>query len=277
MTFPLLINLHGGGFCLYSAALDHQFCRDLALTHNLAVMNVEYRLAPEHPFPIPVDDCYAALKWATNHASQLGADVSKGLLLCGGSAGANLAAALAIAARDDDTIRQKPTGQVLIIPEVYSKSLHPLMQYQSFLQSMDKLSPGDPALETGFIMMYTEKYDGAATKADLMKPNRSPLLAHSLAGLPPAVVMVSGKDPLRDEGILYAHLLAKANGADKIKLHIYPSARHGFHYYPQETTTGKKFYKDLDEGVNWLLSHSNHSEAPLGSTAAQEVSTRSSL
>jgi acetyl esterase/lipase len=102
-NLPLKYKFTGGGFCFNNAAMDHQPCCNFVLDHGLSVMNVEYRLAPEYPFPIPVNDCYSALKWvnifcqsdhrrligsqATSHGAQLGADFKKGLLVCGGSSG----------------------------------------------------------------------------------------------------------------------------------------------------------------------------------------------
>jgi len=216
-------------------------------------MNVEYRLAPEYPFPIPLEDCYSAFKWAASHDAQLRADLEKGFIVCGGSSGANLAAAVVIRARDDPSVKQKPTGQVLVSPETYSKSLHPLKEYKEQLQSFDDLSSRELFPTPEFVKMYTDAYEGKASKAELRSYKRSPLLAESLDNIPRAVIFACGKDPMRDEALLFAQRLAKANGDDRVKVHIYPSAHHGFHCVLPQVAASKNFAQDLEDGLNWLL------------------------
>jgi len=181
------------------------------------------------------------------------ADPGKGFIVCGQSAGANLAAAVALQARDDPSIKRKLSGQILIIPEVYSKSLHPLTQYSEELRSFEELGEVDPTYKSDFIKTYTGWYEGKASKEELSSYKRSPLLAESLAGLPPSLVLISGRDPLRDEGILFSRLLAQAIGDTRVRMHIYPGAYHGFHNAFPHTAAAKKLAKDLNDGVNWLL------------------------
>jgi len=252
-TFPFLINYHGGGHCLGHASIDHSLCTSLVTALKVTVLNVDYRLAPEYPYPAPPDDCYAALKWAVNHTSQLKADLGKGFIVCGASAGGNLAAVMAILARDDPSLKIKPTGQVLMIPELYTKSLHPLEKYKDELQSMDELTDNDPILVPRYFKLLHDAYEKNCTEADLRSFKRSPLLADRLDGLPPAFFQVCGKDPLRDEGILYSKFLEQAIGEGKVKLKIYPAATHAFQYSVPHVKAAKTIDQDTLEGVEWLL------------------------
>ena len=185
---PVLLWLHGGGWILGGALNDERSCRRFASRTANVVVAVDYRLAPEHPFPIPLEDCYAALVWA----SELGDDVAIG----GQSAGGNLAAALALLARDRGGPRV--TAQWLDVP------------------ALDLRLPEDEAL-TAFGAGYgldvanvRPTIDFYAAAADLATPYISPLAADDLTELPPAIITVAGCDPLRDQGIRYAAALEDA-------------------------------------------------------------------
>jgi len=254
--YPLLVNFHGGGFFLGSAVMDHLLCSTLCAEQSLAVLNVEYRLAPENPFPGLVDDAYDALKWGVEHADELKADVTKGLLVSGTSAGSNLAAAIAIRSRDEATFKEKLSGQLLIFPSLYSKFLYPIARFKHELTSYEE-EQNDPFIPRKTEDFIAEVYDTPSTKEQLLSSDRSPLLTKDLKGLPPAVLLVGGKDPLRDEGLLYARLLKDVNGDDSVCLHVFPSGFHGFPVPFPEATASKKFMKDTIDGVAWLLAKVN--------------------
>jgi acetyl esterase len=192
---PCLVYYHGGGWVLGDIAGVDTICRAVANRAGCTVMSIEYRLAPEHKFPAPFDDCYAALEWVAANGAEIGVDGSR-LAVGGDSAGGNLAAAVSIKARDagGPAIRH----QMLIYPVT------------------------NHAYDTG---SYSDNADGYLLTQDMMKwfwdhylnnadegrdPRVSPLAAASLANLPPAYVATAEFDPLRDEGEAYAAKLSEA-------------------------------------------------------------------
>jgi acetyl esterase len=193
--FPAHVYFHGGAFWL--GELDHfdVACREICAGADCVVVSVDYRLAPEHKFPIPPEDCYAALLWAVDHADELGIDASR-VSIGGGSAGGCLTAVVAMMARD----RGGPplVLQVLDIP----------------VTDLTMSCPSVDANGTGYLLTKEaiEQYCGLylADPADATHPYASPMLADDLSDLPPAVVMTAEYDPLRDEGERYAERLAAA-------------------------------------------------------------------
>jgi acetyl esterase len=201
---PVHVYLHGGGFWLGTLDQSDANCRRLARESDRVVVSVDYRLAPEHKFPVPVEDCYAALLWTVEHAADLDVDPLR-LTIGGGSAGGGLAAAVALMARD----RHGPSirFQLLEIPVTDLTMSQP---------SIDENANG-PVLTRASIATYVSLY--LADDADATNPYASPLLAPDLTGLPPALVTVAEYDPLRDEGEAYARRLAEA-GVDVRLVHL---------------------------------------------------------
>jgi acetyl esterase len=201
--------IRGGGFV--TGSLDTDFvAAPLARTSGCAVVSFEYRLAPEHPFPAALEDCYSALSWATEHASELGGDAGP-IALGGESAGGNLAAAAALMARDRDG--PKIALQVLLYPMI--------------ARVFDGLSRRDPKLaaiaRTEAIDWFWQQYLGDRDGSD---PFACPLRAARLAGLPPALVITAEYDVLRDEGEAYAERLEREGVA--VQLRRYDGMHHGF-------------------------------------------------
>lgn len=183
-----LVHLHGGGWILGSAKQTDRVCRRLAARTGSVVVSPEYRLAPEHPFPTPLEDCYAAVVWA---------DERFGPVAVGGqSAGGNLAAAVALLCRDRNGPRL--VAQWLDVPAT-DLSLPEDESLRAFGKGFG-LDIADVAPTVG---LY-------CSPEHLRHPYVSPLLAPSLDGLPPAVVTVAGCDPLRDQGERYARALETA-------------------------------------------------------------------
>jgi acetyl esterase len=154
------------------------------------VVAVDYRLAPEHPFPAGLDDCLAATRWVAAHAAELGADGSR-LAVAGDSSGASLAAGVAAAARD-------PVGPPLALQALAYPALDPSMSTASYAQNAD-----DPFLSRAEMESYWALYLGGAAPDYRAAPG----LATGLAGLPPAYLLLAGRDVLRDEGAEYARRL----------------------------------------------------------------------
>src|SRR5215216_7477788 len=208
---PCLVFFHGGGWVIGNIESHDVVCRKLAHEGELIVISVDYRLAPEHKFPAAADDCVAATKWVADNAKQLGIDAMR-LMVGGDSAGGNLAAVVALAARDGNG--PKLAGQVLIYPATDFAMKHP-----------SHSEPETSILLThSVIKWFSNHYLGGAADIDHWKA--SPARAKTLAGLPPSYVLTAGADPLRDEGAEYAARLKEA-GVPMTYRH-FPGQFHGF-------------------------------------------------
>jgi acetyl esterase len=203
---------HGGGWVLGGLDSHDTLCRELAAQAGAVLVAVDYRLAPEQRYPAGLDDCAAATRWVAAHAADLGADGSR-LAVVGDSAGASLAAGVAMLARDDGDVAV--TLQVLAYP-----ALDPAMDTASYKQNAD-----DPFLSRSEMETYWSYYLGDSAPDRLAAPALAPGLA-GLAGLPPAYVMVAGRDVLRDEGAAYAERLAAAGVP--LRLRRFDDMVHGF-------------------------------------------------
>ncbi|KAK7027246.1 hypothetical protein VNI00_015335 [Paramarasmius palmivorus] len=243
--FPLLFWTHGGGWVIGDIEWDDFKLRQLAVDLRIAIVNCEYRLAPEHPFPIPVTDSFTCLKYFAAHPDLVSADLSKGFLVGGTSAGGNLAAVLSHLARDDPFFKDKPlTGQLLKIPVTLHLDAYP-EEHKEVLLSMEQNKDAF-IINRKEMRVYWDLYN-----PDPFDPRASPVLLPSHAGLPPAYFQICGQDPLRDEGFLYEKLLR--NAGVKTKVDVYKGVPHGFDIAAPNIPLGKKCEEDFDEGVRWLL------------------------
>jgi acetyl esterase len=208
---PTLVYFFGGGWTLGSIDTADEICRDLANSVPCQVITVGYRLAPEHPFPAAVHDCYAATSWIAGHAGELGADRGR-LAVAGDSAGGNLAAVVALLARD----RGGPdlVAQVLVYPNT---------DYRGDTESM-RDNDDETLFNRRSVAWYWSHY--LSRPQDGLDPLVSPLLAEDLGALPPALVITAEHDPLRDEGERYATRLRDA-GVPVVATR-YPGMVHGF-------------------------------------------------
>jgi acetyl esterase len=207
---PLLVYYHGGGWVLGTLETHDGTCRALARSSGTAVLSIGYRLAPEHPYPAPLDDCYEALVWTAAHAASLGCDPAR-LAVGGDSAGGNLAAAVAIMARD----RNGPAlrHQLLIYPVTDDAMTQP---------SYAENGGGEYFLGREMMEWFWNHYSG---------DHPDPVLARigtvaDLSGLPAATVYTAEFDPLRDEGMAYAARLAEAGVP--VEAEMAPGMIHGF-------------------------------------------------
>jgi acetyl esterase len=208
---PGLVFFHGGGWVIGDLDSHDVVCRKLADEGELMVVSVDYRLAPEHKFPAAVDDAIASTKWIAENARQFGIDASR-LMVGGDSAGGNLAAVVAIAARDGNG--PDIAGQLLIYPAIDFALTHPSHR-----------EPETSILLThSVIRWFRDHYLSGA--ADVHDWRASPARAKTLIGLPPAYVLTAGADPLRDEGDEYARRLKEAGVA--VTHRTFPGQFHGF-------------------------------------------------
>ena len=194
-ALPVLVYFHGGGWTIGDLDTHDVLCRQLANGSGCAVVSVDYRMGPEHRFPAGSDDCLAATYWVHRHAEEFGLDASR-LAVGGDSAGGNLAAVVAIAARDAGDL---PIAyQLLVYPSVDQRWGH----------ASHQTNGKGYVLERETIQYYHDNYY-VDTSNDL-DWRASPLLHPNLSKLPPALVLTAGFDPLRDEGLDYADALVAA-------------------------------------------------------------------
>jgi acetyl esterase len=208
---PLLVFYHGGGFVIGDLDTHDETCRLLCRHAGHHVLSVAYRLAPEHPFPAPLDDAVAAFRWAAVHGSELGADSSR-VAVGGDSAGGTLAAVVSLLTRREAV---RPVAQLLIYPATdrnTPRPSHQLFDRDFFLTGEDREA-------------FYQHYLGDSG-VDSNDPRISPLRAPDLSGLPPALVVVAGFDILRDEGEAYAVALGSAG--TPVLVHREPGHGHGF-------------------------------------------------
>lgn len=214
---PLLVFFHGGGFVIGDLESHDELCRLICRDAGVHVLSVDYRLAPEHPAPAGVDDCYAAYRWSLEHAAELGADPAC-IAVGGDSAGGNLAAVVCRLSRADRVAA--PVLQLLI---------YPVTDFVGDTRSKVLFADGFFLRKADMDWFRACYLNGSALPA--ADPRVSPLLAEDLSGLPPALVLTGGFDPLRDEGTAYAQALAAAGVA--VDHRRYGSLVHGFvNFFP---------------------------------------------
>lgn len=231
--WPVLLFAHGGGFVMGDLDTHDKACRSLCHHANMLVVAVDYRLAPEHPFPAAPDDVAAALRWVAAHASDLGGDASR-IAVAGDSAGAQLALV---------AVRRLQCPAVRALGLIYPVAQHP-----------DEPSPSYPENEGKFLTQsvmqwFTASYLGGPSPTPPDHPDVA-LLKSGLAGLPATWIATMGHDPLRDEGHALA-LRAEAAGAAVTHQH-YPGAIHACIHFSAVSPIGPQVLADL---AQWLRSH----------------------
>lgn len=234
---PAVVYLHGGGWVLGDLDVQDATCRYLANRCHAIVVSVGYRLAPEHPYPAAVDDARAAVLWTHAHAEQLGADAHR-VAVAGSSAGANVAAGVALRLRDEgepvlaaQLLLYPPTDPLLRSPSVHENGTGYYLTEDDMRCFVDAYLP-DPATRTS--------------------PYAAPLHAPSLTGLPPAVLVTAGFDPLRDEGMAYVE---KLRGAQVPTVHLhFPELIHGFFGFAQQSKAAARARDEALDAFTHLLS-----------------------
>ncbi|MEN3224152.1 alpha/beta hydrolase [Mycolicibacterium porcinum] len=236
---PVLVYFHGGGFVLCDLDSHDSCCRRLANGIGAIVVSVDYRLAPEHPYPAAVDDALAATEWVAAHAGELGGDPAR-LVVAGDSAGGNLAAVVAMTARD----RGGPTiaFQVLIYPVVDQRR-------KSSLSSPHTKSG---VLTAEHMQWFTAQYLGDSGAQS--EVSASPILG-DMTGLPDGHVLTGALDPLCEEGEEYARMLA-AGGA-KVSVRRYDRGFHGFFNLADHLPAAAEATEDVCAVVRAALNHPN--------------------
>lgn len=227
---PCLFEIHGGGFMFGSIEMMDPWCQRVAAEADTVVVSVEYRLAPEDPFPAGLEDCYAALCWTAAEAGSLGVDPAR-IAVAGQSAGGGLAAATALLARD----RGGPSlcFQLLEIPELDDR-----LETQSMRDFTDT-----PLWNRPNAIWSWRHYLGPDHSGEVSQ-YAAPSRAKDLSGLPPAYVSTMEFDPLRDEGILYALELLRAGVS--VELHSYAGTFHGSALVPNAEPSTRNTNEVID-------------------------------
>ncbi|MCL2428347.1 MAG: alpha/beta hydrolase [Alphaproteobacteria bacterium] len=227
---PLVVYFHGGGWVIGDVEIVDKPCRALANASGCVVASVNYRLSPESKFPAPVEDCYRATAWLAEHAGDVGAG-SGSVAVAGDSAGGNLAAAVALMARDRG-------GPKL----AYQLLIYPVTAPAQGTQSASYTENADGYLLTRAGMEWFWNHYLAAPE-DGRNPYASPLFATDLRGLPPAMVVTAGFDPLRDEGRAYAKRLVEAGVA--VRDAHYGDMIHGFFWLAGALDRGRELTAEM--------------------------------
>jgi acetyl esterase len=244
---PALVYVHGGGFVVGSLDLYDDDCRRIAAEVGAAVFSVDYRLAPEHPFPAGLEDCFAALTWVADNASELAVDPGR-IGIGGESAGGGISAGVALLARDRGGPRL--CVQFLGIPELDDR-----LETES-MRTLGADSIPITTLANGEISW--DSYLGQGVRGtDQVSPYAAPARATDLAGLPPALVTAYELDALRDEDIAYAQRLLSAGVPTE--LHVYSGAFHSCTWL-SHAALSQKILADLIDGLRRRL----HAPVPEG-------------
>ena len=225
---PLIVYFHGGGWAIGDLDTHDSVCRFLAANTAAAVLSVDYRLAPEHPFPAGVEDALAAFRWAAAENARLGVDPSR-IAVAGDSAGGNLAAAVSLLARDDGGA--SPAMQALI---------YPIADAVGGQWSRDAFADGFLLTKADMDWFEHHYLPPGTDRAD---PRVSVLRAADLSGLPPAYVTTAGFDPLRDEGEDYAARMREAGVSVALRRH--PGLIHGFAHMTEISRTARAAMYEL--------------------------------
>jgi acetyl esterase len=233
---PVLVYLHGGGWVAGSVATHDPFCRLLSGAAEVIVASVEYRMAPEHPYPAAVEDTLAAVLWADQHAGEWGGDATR-LALGGDSAGANLAAV--VANRRCATAQAHPLRALVLL---YPVADSPQAGHASYLENSTGYG-----LEADLMRWFWQQYAPGVAPGD---PDVSPLQLHKLPALPPTLVATAEYDVLRDEGLAYAQKLAAA-GVAVTHLHA-PDMHHNFPVHPGTVARFPQCDDALTQIAGWL-------------------------
>ncbi|GGU27539.1 esterase [Streptomyces violascens] len=245
---PLLFYLHGGGMIMGNAwSVLPRLLRELALPLELAVISVEYPLAPQTRHPGPIEACYSGFVWAAAHASELGIDAAR-IVVAGKSAGGGLAAALALLTRDRGG--PVPLGQLLLSPMLDDRNNTCSSHQMAGTDTWDRTSNA-----TAWQALLGDQYG-----TDDVSPYAAPARATDLSGLPPAYIEVGSAETFRDEDVAYANALWQAGG--RAELHVWPGACHGFDTYAPQAALSQDARDARTRWLRRILGQSSVSNRP---------------
>jgi acetyl esterase/lipase len=234
---PCVYWIHGGGYLFGSGLTVDARLNRWVEEFDCVAVSVEYRLAPEHPYPAPLDDCYAGLLWTAQHADELGIDPAR-IAVAGASAGGGLAAGLALLARDRGEVHL--AFQLLIYPMIDDRNTSASSQIQ-----------GAPVWSREANHLGWRAYLGDLVDKEYIPGYAVPARVDSVVGLPPAWIGVGALDVFRDEDIDYASRMLAAG--IPVELHVYPGAPHGFEMIVPHSAIAQACQRDITEALRRAL------------------------
>lgn len=232
---PLIVYFHGGGWVIGDLDTHTPFCHELHRRSGCNVISVDYRLAPEHPFPAGPDDCLTAATWIAEHTGEFGTGHT-GIILAGDSAGANLATATCLDA--EPALRDKVIGEIVIYPVVE----HYNAGFNSYIERATS-----QLLTAKFMFMFWDTYLGGQSPQDPDTQRAFPLRSDKLSSLPPTYLVTAEFDPLRDEGFAYRDKLQEAGVV--LRYRHFDNAAHGFACSEGFNGNHAKMMEDM---LDWL-------------------------
>ena len=230
---PGMLWIHGGGYILGDLDVDDYNLRQMCVNTGCVILSTNYRLAPEDPFPAPVEDCYASLKWLVKNSKNLNIDKSR-IAIGGGSAGGGLAAGLVIMTRDRGEI--DVAFQLLVYPMIDDRNITPSSHTITDPRTWDREKN----------IFAWKAYLGDTVEGGEVSPYAAAARSEDLSGLPPAYIAVGELDLFLDEDIEYAQRLLQAGVSTE--LHVYPGATHGFDSI-LTAAVSKRFIEERDRAV----------------------------
>jgi acetyl esterase/lipase len=233
-TLPALLWIHGGGYVIGDVAGDDLTAKGMALAINCVVASVEYRLAPEHPFPAPLEDCYAALKWLADSADEFGIDPAR-IAIGGASAGGGLAAGLGLLTRD--------RGEIAL---AYQLLIYPMID-DTNIEQVSEAVPDTALWNRANNLIGWRSYLGEEPGTDGISPYAAASRAEDVSGLPPTYIGVGTPDLFLEEDIAYAQRLIRAGVPTD--LHVYPDGFHGFDGFAADAETSQRFIADRTRAI----------------------------
>jgi len=240
---PALLWIHGGGMMTGSYKQNQEFLLDMCKTLHCVIIGIDYRLAPEHPYPAAINDCYSALKWMFDEHEKLRIDAGN-IAVGGASAGGNLAAAVALMARDKGDC-----------PLVHQLLIYPMLDDTNRF-NVDDQHPDTPLWTRTCNQVGWAAYLGDLDGSDSIPSYAAPHREENLKNLPSATLIVGEIDLFVDEGIVYARRLIQSGVSTA--LHVYPGAYHGFDFLANKTDIGNQFREAVIIGLkgafnkNWI-------------------------
>ncbi|NEW05334.1 alpha/beta hydrolase [Paenibacillus sp. SYP-B3998] len=232
---PAMLWIHGGGYVMGHPDMDDALCERFVQAAKCVVVSVDYRLAPEHPYPAAINDCYAGLTWMADEAESLGIDLDR-IAIAGASGGGGLTAALALMARDKG-------GPALI----FQMPLYPMIDDRNITASSHEITSDSATWNRTNNLAAWNMYLGERTEASEVSPHAAPSRAESLAGLPPTYTCVGQLDLFRDETIEYVARLAKA-GVD-VEFRLYPGCFHLFEVIVPQAEVSQRASKSYVDAI----------------------------
>lgn len=234
----LAIFVHGGGFVMGDLHTHDGICREVTLKGGCAVLAIDYRLAPEHPFPAGLDDVVATIRWAAGAGAELGVSAEQGIIILGDSAGGNLAAAAALTLRD--------AGESPLIAQVL---IYPVLDYYTPARPSYIENASGYYLTRDDMIAFWDYYLTDPVQAD--DPRAAPLRAENLGGLPPAFILTAHFDPLRDEGEEYGRRLVEAGSEALVRR--YGGVIHGFVRLAAISPTSRRAIEDIGTWIRQIF------------------------